>query len=336
MTLTRRELEARYNSVPDAIGPRTAVLDSGLERGCRVVTLSDGAGLQATINLDRACDMRDVTFNGQLISFTSPAGDASPAAVDHSGVEWARTWGGGLLTTCGFRNVGPPEVDASGESHELHGRAGSAPARNVGIHADWDGDTFVSRVTATFREARLFADHIECRRTWTVRAGSGRIEMHDEIRNVSFTPEHLLVMYHINLGWPLLAPGAEVAIAGTSRPRSDYGEGNDAWRTVREPKPGFVEEVHFHEVAATDGRCAASLINKEKGLRFEVSWNPDELSCFTQWQSMLSGGYALAFEPGNCLPLGRTTELEAGRGDLLEAGATKDVTLALVVQNQNG
>ncbi len=333
--LQGRELEARIGSVHDVLGPRTSVLDGGPEHGCRIVTLRSGTGLEATVNLDRGIDVRDAWWKGNPLAFASSSGDAHPTAYETSWMGWLRTWPGGLVATCGLRNVGPP-ADIDGEHFGMHGRAGHLAARDVGVAGSWEDGAFVSTVTGTIREARLFGEHLECRRTWRLVAGTSRLELRDEIRNVGFAPEPVLVLYHVNLGWPLLDEGCSVEIAGTAEPRDDRArEGLDGWRGIHEPVPGYTEQVFFHDVPPSeDGWARARLVNPhlEGGTTFTVAWRPSQLERFTQWRSLGAGAYALGFEPANCLPLGRPTELEAGRGDVLEQGETKAIDLVLTVE----
>lgn len=334
LTMQRRDLEARIGSVQDALGPRPSVLESGPERGCRIVTLRSGTGLEATVNVDRGMDVRDAWWKGRPLAFVSSSGDAHPAAYEPWGTAWLRTWPGGLVTTCGLRNVGSPS-ESEGEHLGQHGRAGQLAARDVGMAAAWEDDQFVVTVSGTMREARPLAEHLEMRRTWRLVAGTSRLELQDEIRNAGFRPEPLLVLYHINLGWPLLDEDASVEIPGNFEVHSGgIGDAEDGWRRLHPPEPVFPEQVIFHDVPAEpDGRARARLVNPslEGGTTFELSWHPEQLPHFTQWRSLAAGTYALGFEPANCRPLGRASELEAGRGNTLEPGESKTIELSLTV-----
>ncbi|KAK1827975.1 hypothetical protein QBC39DRAFT_375133 [Podospora conica] len=73
--------------------------------------LVSGGGLKLELHPDRAMDIGAVTVDGVLIAWMSPVGMASPAAYDSAGSNWLRTFGGGLLATCGLENHGPAGVD---------------------------------------------------------------------------------------------------------------------------------------------------------------------------------------------------------------------------------
>lgn len=312
---SRRELEARIGAASELLGPRLSVAASGPWSGCRLATLHSGAGLEVSINCDRALDGLDAWFGGVPISFRAPGG----ATPDRPILD---AWQGGLVTTCGFFNVGPPE-----NGQGLHGNAWRLPVRDLAVTATWEDDELVSKVSGTTREASLFGPHIECRRTWTMRYGANRLELRDEIRNAGFEPQRIFVLYHCNLGWPLLDRGATVSIQGSARPRDEAAAGAvNNYALVDEPSPARPEEVLFHDVPADPDGWAHACVSGRDAC-FDIAWRPEQLPCFSQWRSFQSGSYALGLEPGNCHPLGAAAETEAGHGDLLAPGQTKTIEL---------
>ena len=102
-------------------GIETAVLDNGAGRGTRVAWINTGSGLRYKVVIDRAMDIADAAFHQHNFSWLSHAGITPPEPNTLRGIEWLRTFGGGILTTCGLSHVGPPENDEHGE-RGLHGR----------------------------------------------------------------------------------------------------------------------------------------------------------------------------------------------------------------------
>lgn len=333
--LGRRELEARVGNVHDALGPRVLVEQEGAARGNRIAVLRSGTGLEATVSLDRGMDLRDVWWQGRPVSYHSSAGDAAPAMYDPTGSEWLRTFAGGLLTTCGLRNVGPPVEDA-GERFGQHGRITASPATSTRAWGDWDGDRFVSRVAGMVREAAVAGEHLELHREISVVAGTDRITLRDIVRNTGFRPEPVLLMYHCNLGWPLVDEGTEIDIASSAATDMVTGEPVSAagWRTAPAPtaNPG-ANRVIIHDVKTDDdGWASVGVVNRLISAgphALTVKWRGDQLPHLTQWTSFLPGTYVLGIEPGNCIPSGRPSELAAGRGDILEPGEEKHVDFVL-------
>lgn len=54
-----------------------------------------------------------------------------------------------------------------------------------------------------------------------------------------------------------------------------------------------------------------------------MSYDTDELPCFTQWKMMGEYEYVMGIEPGNCLPDGRAAMREKGILEFLKPGETK-------------
>lgn len=289
------------------LGPRRVVVDEGPERHTRLAVLRSGAGLDVAIDLDHGMGLRHASIGGVPV-------ELSLAADGDAGADWLRRWRGGLLTTCGLRNVGPAgELD--GERFGQHGRASSLAAESIEAVAEWDGDRLVSRVSGTMHEAVPGGEHLSWRRTWRLAAGENRIALHDVVRNDGFRPEALMLLYHVNVGWPFLDEGVGVEVGGVRQEPFEM------------PEPGADEQMVRHAVApGADGWCRASV---HAATTFTLEWRPDELPWFTEWRWPRAGTYALAFEPGTCLPYGRRHEAAAGRTVVLAPGEEKHTRLVL-------
>ena len=86
-----------------------------------------GAGLEFDVHPDRALDIGAATFDGVPLAWLSSTGISAPSRYEHEGPGWLRTFGGGLLTTCGLDSFGPPADDEDGVAG-MHGRIGTVPA----------------------------------------------------------------------------------------------------------------------------------------------------------------------------------------------------------------
>lgn len=257
--------------------------------------LRSGAGLDIAVDLDHGMDLRNAAFRGVPVELALPS-DESPDA------DWLGRWAGGLLTTCGLRNVGPAG-DVDGEGFDQHGRASSLKADNVEAVGDWDGDCFTSRVTGTMHEPTREGEHLEWRRTWQMTAGENRLELEDVVVNCGVRHEVVLLLYHVNPGWPLVDTGAVIQVG-------------ERIERIAEPSDDGPERVEPLSVAPDDdGWCRARLSGHDT--RFTLAWDSGRLPCFTLWQWPVRGWYAVSFEPATCLPYGRADELAAGRGHVL-------------------
>ena len=84
-------------------GIETSILDNGQGRGTRIAWINTGAGLRYKVIIDRAMDIADASFNQHGLSRLSHLGTSGPQPFSDRGVEWLRTFGGGLLVTCWLR-----------------------------------------------------------------------------------------------------------------------------------------------------------------------------------------------------------------------------------------
>jgi hypothetical protein len=88
------------------------------------------------------------------------------------GEGWLRSFGGGLLVTCGLQNVGEPS-ERDGEELGLHGRISNTPAALLSHEARWDGEGCLLEARAEVRESRVFGANLVLRRTISACVGGG-------------------------------------------------------------------------------------------------------------------------------------------------------------------
>lgn len=313
-------------------GLKQYTLTDGRAAGIRAVDFRTTAGLDFTVLLDRAMDISEARYQGMSLCWRAPAGDVAPAYYHPKGLEWLRTFFGGLLATCGLTNVGPPtqEADETG----LHGRFGACPAEQVSYRAWWEGDVPMLQVSGVIREAVLFGPALEARRTITARGDAAWLQVRDTITNVGARPAPCLLLYHLNTGFPLLDDGSELVLeAEKTEPRdADAAEGIEDYARMHAPVTGYREKVYFHTLRADpDGWATVLLTNPRLKLGLRLRYRPEELPCFTQWKMLGEKEYVLGLEPGNCFPMGREHERAAGRvvalavGESLRAGFELEV-----------
>ena len=191
-------------------GIETAVLDNGAGRGTRIAWVNTGAGLRYKVVIDRAMDIAEASFNQYNLSWISHLGTSGPEPFSDRGVEWLRTFGGGLVVTCGLSHVGPPESDETGE-RGLHGRISNQPAEIISIvQPDPVNGKMEMHITGRIRESRVFGPNLELERTISGTLGEPIIRIHDAVVNVANTPAPHMLLYHCNFGWPLADEGADM------------------------------------------------------------------------------------------------------------------------------
>jgi hypothetical protein len=325
--LSKAALLKHVGDVAQVGGLRRLEHCDGVERGVEVIELRTGAGLELDILPTRGLDFGAVRFNGQPLSWLSAAGFAHPGLVETSPQEgWLRAFGGGLMTTCGLSNVGSPNEDESVQ-HRQHGRASFAPAFEVGAWGEWVGDDYQMMVRGKTREAVLYGDKIERTRTIRARLGEASIELEDTLHNIGSKPAALMVLYHFNLGWPLIGPDSRLKVPSVKH-RVVIGKGTH-WKVMPAPDADFSVGVIEHRMRADAGGWVRLEVASPT-LRFKLAYEKT-LGRFTQWQQFGVGDYVLGLEPGNVGVLGRAAERAAGTLPILEPGESRVFRLELSV-----
>jgi hypothetical protein len=323
--LTRRELLRRIGRLEQVAGIEPFVFDDGPARGVRAFRFRTGSGLSFDVVPDRGMDLSFAEHGGTPLAWLSPNGVVAPSFYEPAGEGWLRSFPGGLLVTCGLRNVGPPG-EREGEELGLHGRASNIPASRVSYDVSWDDVGCILEARGEIREARVFGPNLVLRRRISARVGEPRLWIEDEIENEGFEPEPLMVLYHIDLGWPLLDETSRLVGPGRAgeppEPRDEVARGGlEAWDRFAAPTPGFKERVFYHRPAAgLDGLAEARVENPALGLAFSVRFHPEELPEFVQWTMTGEGTYVLGLEPATCRVEGSAAEEAAGRVIRLEPG----------------
>lgn len=298
------------------------ILNHGRARGLRAIDVDTGEGLFFRILEDKALDIANLSFQGVNMAFLSKPGIVNPDVLVPKDNEFLRVFQGGFLYTCGLSNAGAP-VTQDGRYHPFHGRIGNTPAENVCLNEYWQNDEYFIEVNGTLREASLFGENIVQKRSIVTKMGSCSLQIHDTIENQGFSDEQIMIMYHMNIGYPMLDKSTRLYLPVSktlNRDRSSL-KGEVNWHTFDAPLPNREEEVYYHKLnGRNDGMTCAALYNDHYGFGIIIEYDIKELPCFTQWKSMRSGDYALGLEPGNCHPDGRIGSLEQGESEILKPG----------------
>jgi hypothetical protein len=331
----KRELLDRVGDLSQIAGVRLAEWTDGSERGVRVAEVRTGSGLAFSVLLDRGMDLGPASFRGVPLAWISPAGFAHPARHEPDGLGFLRTFGGGLMTGCGLTTLGAPDED-EGERLGLHGRLSHLSARHVSVEETWIGDECSLLVRGEMRQARVFGENLRLVRSITAALGGSRIEIRDAVENLGPRPAPLMVLYHINLGFPLLSPTARLeAPPHEVRARDAVAaSGLDAWMRFDEPTAGYAEQVFYHDLPAEkDGWASVALCNSAAALSLVVRFKKDTLPNLVQWKMMGQGEYVLGLEPANCLVEGRSRERARKTLQTIQPGETRDFAVEIAVQD---
>jgi len=274
---------ARVDSFVDA---------EGLSRGARRMRVITGGGLEYDIHPDRALDLGAATLDGIPLAWLSSTGAADPRFAEPHDRGWLRTFGGGLLATCGLDAFGPHAADEDG-TVPMHGRIGAVPARITRSEATQDELT----VAGTVRQTRVFGENLVLHREISSVVGSTSITVHDTVTNEGAKASPHMLLYHVNIGWPLLDEGVTIEIpADKVFPRdADAEAGFDTRYDITTPVAGFSEQVFVHD----GGHGIARVTNPKLGIQFILRYSTETLPAIFQWKMTDIGHYVLGLEPAN-------------------------------------
>ena len=319
---SREQILAHVGDFSQVAGIRMMELCDGLERGVRIADVRTGSGLRFQVSLDRGMDISAAEYKGVPLALRTPNGDVHPHRFEPGGIGWLRSFPGGLITGCGMTYLGSPCSD-EGEALGLHGRLSTLPASSVCHSTRWDGDECVMQVYGEVREATPFKENLVLRRTIESRLGDSVITLRDVIRNEGDARTPLMMLYHVNAGWPVVNEAARLLLRSTcTEPRdADAASGLASARKFSNPISGYREQVFYHTLAGdADGFATSMIEDGRQELGLFVRYRQAELPRFIEWKMMGRGLYVVGMEPANCRLAGRAKERDAGTLEFLDPG----------------
>lgn len=329
----RREILKYTGDASQLFGVREFTLRGGKAEGVRAMEVTNGTGLAFTVLADRGMDIAQFSYKGLNCSFLSKTGIVGPEFYSQDAFGFHRSFFAGFLTTCGLRSVGSPSVEG-GEEFVIHGRISQIPAEEVYGRTEWTENGPVITVGGKMREARFFGEHMTLTREISVEPGSNLVHLHDTVENNGFREEPLMLLYHFNMGYPLLDAGAYFSAPSEKvTPRDEEAAaGVDAYRQFQPPTPNYREQVFYHDLRTdADGSTYAALVNPDLELAVVIRFRKDQLGRLTQWKQPGEGEYVLGIEPCNCKVEGREKARKDGSLEIMKPGEIRKFDLRIEV-----
>ncbi len=328
----RKDEFLRYaGSVSQVGGIACGELTEGAARGVRTVQVKTAAGLEYTIQPDCGMNIAACAYKGVPVCWQTGTGASHPGLYDPQLTGWLRSFGGGLLVTCGLSQIGAACVDA-GVAYGLHGRTPNTPAEVTAAKGEWVGDRYRMLFEGTVRESMALGPRLVLRRRIVSWLDEAEISVEDTITNESWYDAPLLTSYHINFGYPFITEDAVVRFK--NRVRSEFF--NDASKArglenidgCDRPTKDFAEQIYLQELEPENGMRSFQVRNTVNGapLAVEVSFS-ENLNRLIHWRQFGEGDYVLGFEPANTTINGRARERAAG--NVFTLGAQASVRYAL-------
>lgn len=304
-------------------------LVGGKGDGMRLYEINNGKGLEMTVTPDRAGDISRLRYKGINLSYMSACGYVAPAYYDCVENGWLKSFYCGYLTTCGLNGVGTPCTD-EGERIPLHGAIGNIPSE----YAYWtENDTSLTVHTVT-KDETIFNRKLRLTRSITVSREENVFFIHDEIENTGDRVEPYEILYHMNMGYPLLDEDSVVTIPSSEViPRNEHAAEDLAnWMKMEKPQAGYEERCYYHKFAGKEGKAA--IYQPKLGIELEMTFDAEKLDGFVEWKMMGVRDYVLGLEPGNCLPDGRDVMRQNGMLKFLKPGEKQEYEIRVEIRER--
>ena len=315
----------KVSNIAQVGGIETSVLDNGLGRGVRIAWFNTGSGLRFKVVIDRAMDIADAFFNQHSIAWLSHPGIMPPQPFSNKGADWLRTFGGGLVTTCGLSHVGGDENDEYG-SRGVHDLISNTPAEIISIiQPDPARGIYNMSMTGIIKQSKIFGPSLELKRTISATLGTPGFQIHDEIINKGNEAAPHMLLYHCNFGWPLADEGAQIFC---------NGEPPKICPTINDKHNGPGQDVFFIDAKPNNnGDCICGIENKKIGIAAVLKFTKKQMPWLTNWQHWSRGEYVTGIEPGTHPPIGQSKARADGTLIFIAPGETKQYDLQIEILN---
>lgn len=335
-------------SVPWSL--RLETLHGGKQEGTRLLTLSNGV-LRITLVPSRGMSILDVTRQPPgkpafRLGWESPVREVvHPAYMNlqaRGGLGWLEGFNE-FLCRCGLENVGQPGKDVivtnTGAKAEvdltLHGKIANIPASFVEVVVDPQPPHRI-HIRGRVEEKMLFGPILELHTELSTEPGSAEFRVEDRVINKGGTPQEFQLLYHTNVGKPLLREGARVLapVKQVTPFNERAAEDVKNYGQIAGPRPGYVEQVYLLRPLADEaGKTRVLIQSKDASQGVALRYDVKQLPYLTLWKNTAAeaDGYVIGVEPGTSYPNPRRVERQQGRVPKLAPGETYRAVLDFAV-----
>ena len=296
----------------------------GSASGMRATDIQSGP-LNLTVCADKGMDFPYLSYKGVNMGYIAPCGLVESSRYDDKGRGFLWGFFAGFLTTCGLTHMGAA-CDEDGIHYGMHGRINNIPAEEYSARLLEDETGCRSVISGNMRQGVLFGENLTMRREVTVGCGEKGFSFTDHVTNRGFRREQHMILYHFNMGYPLLDESAELIIPYSHAEARDPHAQTGFEQKLEIPKPikDYQEMCYFYRLCKDEqGRTFTGIYNHNLELGVVLEFDGELLDHFTQWKMVGEGEYALGFEPGNATPLGVAEERKLGHVKYLEPWETR-------------
>ena len=272
-------MNGKISNFQEIASLRRYTFTEGRERGLSVIDCDNGK-IRFLLNASKALDIMQVYHKGMNVSFLSKN------AFTEREIPFGKRFEGGMVYTCGLDSAGGGRPD-----FEMHGTFHNLTPEITRAECGEDGIT----VEATIRDTALFGKNLVMKRKVFSAIGSDTLTLEDRLFNMGTKDEEYCLLYHTNVGYPMLDEGARIeADVVNVEARSEFAiSTKDKMFDITADVPNQPEACFY----LTFKEPKISVVNPKVNKRLTVSYSGDTLPYFVEWKSMGSGDYAIGLEP---------------------------------------
>ena len=311
-------------------------LSGGRGNGMRMFQVWNGSDMEFVCSADRCMDIHYLRCKGYNLGFLTCAGDVSPQYFDSEGMGWLHSFTAGFMTTCGLTSIGLPG-EYLGQRHGLHGKISNCPAEEAGIATTMNENGLMGELRGVMRDCCPAGENLVLTRTIRTAWEDPCIRVHDVVCNGGRTAALHMILYHFNLGFPLLSEQTQILLPTklvTPRDREAAAHPND-WNKLHPPLDDFPEMCYYHELKSdAAGKTFVAAFEPYLGVGVAIHFDRTVLDHFVQWRQLTAGYYAIGLEPCNATIDGVQDAVENGSAKWLGPGetVTYDLTIEILTE----
>jgi hypothetical protein len=316
-------------------------LHGGKQEGVDLVVVDNGC-LRIAVVPTRGMGILDVTRGGVRLGWDSPVPEVVHPQFIRLDSRGGRGWLEGFnewLCRCGLEWSGGPGQDRYPDEAgnevvrdlSIHGLIANTPASEVSVAVDPEPPRRI-RVRGRVAERMVHGAKLDLDVEISTEPGAASFRVADVVTNRGGYPQEFMMLYHTNVGRPILDAGA--AFVGPVERVTPLGAYDPkeiaAWATYAPPTHGFRGQVYCLRLhGGPDGRTLAMLRNKAGDRAVSMAYDLQALPCLAIWKCTRpeAEGYVTGIEPGTCYPSLRLIERKAGRVPKLAPGASHAMAL---------
>lgn len=315
---------------------RESRLIGGRSDGVHVVEIQNGGNLTLTVAVDRCMDIPVLRYKGRCVNYVTCNSISHPAYYEVTGEGWSEAFSGGFLYTCGLSNTGL-RSGTDWDTQKEHGCIANRPAEHLNLLETETDDGPAIELISTMKEGMLAGTNLTLTRSIRVSYRQDVVEITDVVKNEGFRRVPQPILYHCNMGFPLLQPDSRFFIPHSEvRPRTPFAKQQmNRLDEILPPQDAMEEACYYYTPIPDETRWTTAVLeNPREKIRLRLSFDTSTLSHFVQWKNFVKGEYVMGLEPANAPIDGR--EDAAARNELPYLGGGESRTYRLRFELDEG